>query len=91
MIFRKEYAQLSGLFIYFLRGKNSYLAAVHLFLCLGNRSCVALPPASLQSLKMNKNPVQLGIFILGYRLTTRYDVSMTGILPIFFCQILGAI
>ena len=33
---------------------------MRLFLRLGNRSCVALPPASLQSFKMIKNPVQFG-------------------------------
>ena len=30
------------------------------FLRLGNCSCIALTPASMQSLKMNKNPAQFG-------------------------------
>jgi len=30
------------------------------FVGLGNCSCTALPPASILSLKMNKNPAQFG-------------------------------
>jgi hypothetical protein len=71
-IFCEEYTQLTGLLsIFFVVKIVSYLP-MHLFLCLGNCSCAVFdfcskrdftspilwvaPPASLQLLKMNKNP-----------------------------------